>query len=40
MFKNMKIATKVRMVALVGVVGLAVVAATVIPGLNSIGGEI
>ena len=40
MFKNMKIATKVRMVALIGVIGLLIVAATVIPGLNSIGSEI
>jgi len=36
----MKIATKIILVALIGLFGLAVVSATVIPGLNKIGGEI
>ena len=40
MFRNMKIVTKVKIVALIGVLGLMIVAANIIPGLNSIGGEI
>ena len=40
MFNNMKIATKIVLVALIGLIGLAVVSMVVIPGLNKIGGEI
>ncbi len=40
MFNNMKIATKIVLVALIGLIGLAAVSMVVIPGLNKIGGEI
>ena len=40
MLKNLKIATKINLVAFIGVVGLIIVAGTVLPGLNSIGGEV